>query len=139
VPVDAKLLGDFDSWLGPASGIVCGALAVIAAAGLLELSRTLAERYRGRWFAGNGRDLFHAGAVFVLGLSFRASGLPSAMAFLTAATAALCPLLFIDQLPSERPKRVGSLLGLFALSAAPILVEPRQVFLALNALARSLF
>ncbi len=139
MPLDAQPLGHFDSWVVPGAGLLLGLLAVLAATSLLELSRTLAERYRGRWFAGNGRDLFHAGAVGALGLSFRAGGLPSAMALFSAATAALFPLLLIDQLPGRRRDRVGLLLALFALGAAPVVLEPRSIVAALNSLARALF
>jgi hypothetical protein len=59
-------LGAFDPLVVPVTGLLLGALGVLTAAALLELSRTLAETYKGRWFAGNGRDVFHVAAVGVL-------------------------------------------------------------------------
>ena len=59
-------LGSFDRLVEPLAGLALGALAVLAATALLELSRTLAETYRGRWYAGNGRDVFHAAAAVAM-------------------------------------------------------------------------
>src|SRR5260221_282965 len=59
-------LGSFDRLVPPALGLALGTLAVLAATALLELSRSMAEKYRGRWFAGNGPDRFHAGAAAVI-------------------------------------------------------------------------
>lgn len=139
VPLDAQPLGSFDRLASPVLGVALGIGAAFAATSLMELSRTLAERYRGRWFAGNGRDLFHVAAAFVLALAFRASGLPSSMAFLVAATTALFPLLLIDTLPSRRRDRVAVLLALFLLGSAPTVLEPRSITDALNALTAALF
>ena len=85
------------------AGLASGALAVAAATFLLELSRTLAERARGRWYAGNGRDVFHAGAVAVLTAALAFNGLPPAIA------------------------------------SAPVVVDPRSIETAVDAVARALF
>jgi hypothetical protein len=132
-------LGSFDRIVQPAVGFALGALAVFAATALLELSRTLAETYRGRWFAGNGRDVFHAGAAIVLTVALLANGLPPALAALVAATVLTLPLLFLDSLPSQRPPRVAMLFALLGLAAAPPLLEPRSIVQAANAVARLLF
>jgi hypothetical protein len=131
--------GSFDRWVPPSTGLALGALGVLTAAALFELSRTLAEKYKGRWFAGNGRDVFHAAAVSVLASALFLDGLPPALACFAAATIAILPLLFLDSLPARRPVRFGFLLGLIALSAAPALLEPRSVVDACNAMARALF
>ncbi|MGZ6125431.1 MAG: hypothetical protein ACXWLR_10760, partial [Myxococcales bacterium] len=115
------------------------ALAVVAATALLELSRTLAETYRGRWFAGNGRDLFHAGAALVVAAALLANGLPPALAALAAASLLMLPLFFLDSLPARRPQRLALLLALVGLAAAPPLLEPRSIVDAANAVARLLF
>jgi hypothetical protein len=132
-------LGRFDRAVAPTTRLALGALAVLAATGLLELSRTLAEAYRGRWFAGNGRDLFHAAASLVLTSAMIASGLPPALAILVAAALLTLPLLLLDRLPERRFARALILFGLVALGAAPALLEPRSIVHAANALARLLF
>ena len=132
-------LGSYQRWLPPAAGLGVGAVAVVLGAGLMELSRTLAEVARGRWYAGNGRDVFHAGAVAVLGVAFFLNGLPPALAFVAGATAALAPLVVIDTLPAERGRRFPLLLALFAVASAPALLEPRSIVDSSNALARALF
>ena len=114
-------LGSFDRAVKPAIGLVLGVLAVLAATALLELSRTLAETYRGRWFAGNGRDIFHAAAALV------------AAALLTL------PLLFLDSLSARRPRRVAMIFALVGIGVMPPLLEPRSIVDAANALARLLF
>lgn len=130
--------GSFDRVVEPAIGLALGALAVLAATALLELSRTLAEAYRGRWFAGNGRDLFHAAAALVLTIAMLASGLPLALAALVAAIVLTLPLLVLDTLPA-RPGRVAMLFALVGLAAAPALLEPDSIVRAANALARLMF
>jgi hypothetical protein len=132
-------LGAYERLVAPSTGVALGALAVLSAAALLELSHTLAERYRGRWFAGNGRDVFHVAAVGVLASTLLANGLPPALACFAAATVAIIPLLFLDSLPARRPARVAFLLALIALAAAPLLLEPRSIVDACNAMARALF
>src|SRR5262249_36526879 len=132
-------LGSFDRVVEPATGLALGAFAVLAATALLELSRTLAEAYRGRWFAGNGRDLFHAAAALVVTGAMLANGLPPALAALVAALLLTLPLLFLDSLPARRPPRVAMLFALLGLGAAPALLEPRSIVHAANALARLLF
>src|SRR5205823_6950339 len=121
------------------AGLASGAVAVAAATFLLELSRTLAERARGRWYAGNGRDVFHGGAVAVLSGAFALNGLPPAIAFLAAATVSIAPLLILDALTPRRGPRVATLFALFALASAPPLVDPRSIETAVDTVARALF
>src|SRR2546421_1956877 len=83
------------------AGLASGALAVAAATFLLELSRTLAERARGRWYAGNGRDVFHAGAVAVLTGAFALNGLHPAIAFFAGAAVSIAPPLIPAHLPAK--------------------------------------
>jgi hypothetical protein len=125
--------------IDPAAGLVLGALGVVVATGLLELSRTLAETYRGRWFAGNGRDVFHAGSALVMAAVLLANGLPPALAALAAASLLVLPLLFLDSLPARRPARLAMLFGLVVLAAAPPLLEPESIVRAANQVARLLF
>jgi hypothetical protein len=131
--------GGYHRELSPAAGLLAGVVAVFAATFLVELSRTLAERHRGRWYAGNGRDLFHAGAAAALASAFALNGLPPALAFAAAATATVLPLLLLDDLPPRRPARVAALFALFAAASAPEIAAPRSVIGAANALARALF
>jgi len=132
-------LGAFDPFVAPEIGLAVGVLAVMSAAGLLELSRTLAETYRGRWFAGNGRDVFHAVAAGVLASALFVNGFPPALACLAAASLLLLPLLFLDSLPARRPVRLALLLALVGLAAAPPLLEPRSIVDTANLVARWLF
>ena len=132
-------LGSFDRIVDPGVGLALGALAVLVATALLELSRTLAETYRGRWFAGNGRDVFHAGAALVLILALIAIGHPPALAAVVAAVILTIPLLLLDSLPPKRGRRVAMLFALVGLAAAPALIEPRSIVRAANVLARLLF
>ncbi|HZR08837.1 MAG TPA: hypothetical protein VFA79_09675 [Myxococcales bacterium] len=132
-------LGSFERAVDPAAGLALGVLSVIAATGLLELSRTLAETYRGRWFAGNGRDVFHAAALLVIAGALLANGLPPALAALVAASLLILPLLFLDSLPARRAQRLAMLLALVGIAAAPPLLEPRSIAQAANAVARLLF
>lgn len=132
-------LGRFEPVMEPTAALALGLLAVFAATALLELSRTLAEAYRGRWFAGNGRDVFHAAALVVVAAALLANGLPPALAALAAASLLLLPLFFLDSLPARRPARVTLLLALVGLAAAPPLLEPRSIVQAANAVARLLF
>jgi hypothetical protein len=132
-------LGRFERSVDPAAALALGALAIVVATALLELSRTLAEAYRGRWFAGNGRDVFHAGALLVLAGALLANGLPPALAALAAATLLLLPLLFLDSLPPRRSARVAMLLALVGIAAAPALLAPHSIVDAANAIARALF
>ena len=131
-------LGSYGRWLPPGPGLATGVLAVLVAAGLFELSRTLAEVARGRWYAGNGRDVFHAGAVAVLGAAYFVNGMPPALAFVVAALVAAVPLLLIDALP-ERRRRLPLLLAVLALGSAPALLDAPTIVDASNALARALF
>ena len=118
-------LGSYGRWLPPGPGLATGVLAVLVAAGLFELSRTLAEVARGRWYAGNGRDVFHAGAVAVLGAAYFVNGMPPALAFVVAALVAAVPLLLIDALPERR--------------LIPLLLACSSLLLAALGLARSVW
>ncbi|MFL5438086.1 MAG: hypothetical protein ACJ79W_02915 [Myxococcales bacterium] len=122
-----------------AAALASGALAVAAATFLLELSRTLAERAKGRWYAGNGRDVFHGAAVAVLTGAFAVNGLHPAIAFFAAATVSIAPLLMLDFLPPRRGARIATLFALFALGSAPALIDPRSIRDAIDAVARALF
>jgi hypothetical protein len=132
-------LGVYDRFVSPPLGLALGLLAVLSATALLELSRTLAEAYRGRWFAGNGRDVFHVAAAGVLASALFVNGLPLALACLAAATLLILPLLFLDDLPPRRPARMALLLALVGLAAAPPLLEPRSIVDGANLVARVLF
>ena len=132
-------LGAFCPLLAPPLALAIGALAVVAATALLELSRTLAEKYRGRWYAGNGRDVFHVAAGGVIAAALLLNGLPPALACLAAASLLMLPLLFLDSLPARRHPRVALLLGLVGLAAAPPLLEPRSIVDTANLVARLLF
>jgi len=132
-------LGSFAPVLDTGPALALGALAVFLAAALLELSRTLAEAYRGRWFAGNGRDVFHAGAALAIAIAMLSTGLPPALAGLVAAVVLTLPLLLLDSLPARRSSRAAMLFALIGVVAAPALLEPRAVVDAANALARLLF
>ena len=131
-------LGKFERWLPLGPGLAIGAVAVLLAAGLFELSRTLAQVARGRWYAGNGRDVFHAAAVAALGAAYFVNGLPPALAFVMAAVVAALPLLFIDAVPDRR-RRLPLLLAVVALGSAPALLDAPTIVDASNALARALF
>lgn len=131
-------LGSYARRLPPGAGLAAGAVAVLLGAGLFELSRTLAEMARGRWYAGNGRDVFHAAAVAALGAAYFLNGLPPALAFLMAATVCIPPLLLIDEVP-ERRRRIPLFLAILALGSAPTLIDAPRIAAASNALARVLF
>ena len=132
-------LGAWDPIVDPPLSIAIGLIAVLSATALLELSRTLAEAYKGRWFAGNGRDVFHVAAAGVVASALFVNGLPPALACMAAASLLLLPLLFLDALPARRPARVAFLLALVGLAAAPPLIEPRSIVSTANAVARLLF
>ena len=132
-------LGSYAPLVSAQLGLALGALAVLSATALLELSRTLAETWRGRWFSGNGRDVFHVAAVGVVASALLVNGLPAALACLAAASLLLLPLLVLDSLPSRRPVRVGLLLGLVGLAAAPPLLEPGSIVQSANFVACALF
>ena len=147
-------LGSFARMVEPGAGLALGALAVLAATALLELSRTLAETYRGRWFAGNGRDVFHAGAALALAAALLANGLPPALAVLMYALLTGRPpfrgetvlaaldkgYAKVDELTAAAAEVVGTmLLALVALGTAPPLLEPQSIVEAANAIARLLF
>jgi len=125
--------------IDPQTALLVGGLCVLVATGLLELSRTLAEAYRGRWFAGNGRDVFHAASALAMVAALLANGLPPALAALAAAGLLILPLLFLDSLPSRRPLRLAMLFALVGLASAPPLFEPESIVRAANEVARLLF
>ena len=131
-------LGSYHRWLPLGPGLAAGALAVLVAAGLFELSRTLAEIARGRWYAGNGRDVFHAGAVAVLWAAYLVNGLPAALAFFMAALVVAVPLLLIDELPDRR-RRLPLLVAVLAIGSAPALLDAPAIVDAGNALTRAVF
>ncbi len=122
-----------------ALSLLVAALTALTAALLLELSRTLAERARGRWYAGNGRDVFHAGAVAALFAGLFAAGLPLALCGAAAAVICAPPLLVLDNLPGSRSARLGALVAMLVLGLAPAVLAPRAVADAANALARIAF
>src|SRR6266480_1776935 len=132
-PVES--LGSYDPLVAPATGLALGALGVLSATALFELSRTLAETYKGRWFAGNGRDVFHTGAALAIAAALFANGLPPALAALASATVLMLPLLTLDSLPARRPPRAAMLFALVGIAAAPPLLEPLSIVQAANALA----
>lgn len=132
-------LGAHQRLLQPAPGLALGALAALCMASLLELSRTLAEKFRGRWFAGNGRDVFHGAAAAAGASALLANGFPLPLACLATASALLFPLLLLDSLPPQRPARFALLVALLALALAPPLLEPSSVAEAVNLVARRLF
>lgn len=132
-------LGGHQRLLLPGPGLALGALAALCMAALLELSRTLSEKFRGRWFAGNGRDVFHGAAAAAGATALVANGFTLPLACLASASALLFPLLLLDALPAQRPARFGLLLALFALALAPPLLEPESLTAALNLVARLLF
>lgn len=106
---------------------------------LLELSRTLAERARGRWYAGNGRDLFHAGAAAALFAALAAAGLPLPLAAVCAAAICALPLLALDDLPRLRKVRLALLFAFFAAALCPPVLDPQAVADLGNAVARAAF
>jgi len=121
--VDPQPLGAYLPTTTPALAIACAALAVAAAALLLELSRTLAERARGRWYAGNGRDVFHVAAAVALALALFVAGHPPALCGFAAAAVCSPGLLALDGLPARRRTRVGLLLALFARTPRRLVVS----------------
>jgi hypothetical protein len=131
-------LGGYEPWVGRTAGVALGAGASLVATLLFELSRQLADRYKGRWFAGNGRDVFHAGGVFSLAAALFVAGLPPAVAFAVAGSAAVVPLLSIDAVATQR-KRLLVLLVSIGVAVAPALAAPREVVRATNAAARAMF
>jgi hypothetical protein len=131
--------GSFDPLVSPFLGVAVGALAVLIVTALLELSRTLAATYRGRWFAGNGRDLFHAAAGIAMAFALLLGGLPPALACLAAVTVLVLPLLFLDSLPAQRAQRVALLMALVGLAAAPAILEPQSIVQAAGKVAWMLF
>ena len=130
--------GSYARRLSPGAALAAGAVAIVLGAGLFELSRTLAEAARGRWYAGNGRDVFHAAAVAALGAAYFSNGLPPALAFAMAAFVSIPPLLLIDEVQG-RLRRLPLFLALLAIGSAPALVDPAGIVSASNALARALF
>jgi hypothetical protein len=137
--VDPNPLGDFVQRVPLAISVACAAGAALLAALLFELSRTLAERAKGRWYAGNGRDLFHAAAAAALGAGLFVAGQPPALAAFAAAAICSIPPLALDSLPPRRGPRLALLIALLALGMAPAVLDARSVADAGNALARAAF
>ena len=136
--ISVEPLGSYARRLAPGPGLAAGIVAIVLGVGLFELSRTLAEVARGRWYAGNGRDVFHAAAVAVLGTADFLNGLPPALAFLMAAIVSIPPLLLIDEVQGRR-RRLPLFLALLAVGSAPVVIDPAALVSASNALARALF
>ncbi|GAC1344768.1 MAG: hypothetical protein NVSMB23_20080 [Myxococcales bacterium] len=137
--MDPQPLGAYLPRTSAALALATAALATVLAALLLELSRTLAERARGRWYAGNGRDVFHVAAGLVLALALFVGGHPPALCGFAAAAACAPGLLALDGLPARRRARLGILLAIFALGMAAPVLAPRPVVDGANALARAAF
>ena len=131
-------LGGYQPWVSRMAGVGAGLLAAVAAASLFELSRQLADRHKGRWYAGNGRDLFHAGAAGVLAGALLLNGLPTALAFAVAFTAAIVPLMVIDWIHDQK-RRLLVLAVAVCLGILPALVAPERTVTIGNAMARALF
>ena len=64
---------------------------------------------------------------------------PSGRTSASTSSVLLLPLLFLDWLPARRPTRLGFLLALVGLAAAPPLLEPASIVDAANLVARTLF
>jgi len=131
-------LGSYQPHVSWAAGVALGAASAATAAGLFELSRSLADRYRGRWFAGNGRDVFHAAAVAALAAALFLCGLPPALACVAAATAAIVPLMVLDSIPRRRDRLLVLVLAVAVGVAVPV-CAPRSVVHTGNHVARVLF
>lgn len=137
--MDPRPLGDVVRRTPLPLALAIAGAAASAAAFLLELSRTLAERFRGRWYAGNGRDLFHAGAAGALFVALLAAGLPLPLCAVCAAAICALPLLALDDLPAKRSVRLALLLAFFALALSPAVLVPGAVADLGNAVARAAF
>ena len=131
-------LGCYQPWVSRAGGVVAGLFAAVAAAALFELSRQLADKHKGRWYAGNGRDVFHAGAAFVVAGALVLNGLPTALAFAVAATAAVVPLMVLDWIDVQKRRLLVVLVAVTA-AILPVLIAPKSAVDAGNAMARKLF
>lgn len=131
-------LGGYQPWVSRITGFVLGVVAAVVAAGLFELSRQLADRHKGRWYAGNGRDVFHAGAAAVMAGALFLNGLPPALAFAVAGTAATVPLMVLDWIHVQRT-RLAVLLAAVSAGMLPALAAPQTAVEVGNALARALF
>ncbi len=134
----AEPLGGYEPWVGRSAGVALGALAILFATLLFELSRQLADRHRGRWYAGNGRDVFHAGAAFSLAGALFLGGVPLPVAFAVAGSASVVPLAVLDAIGKQKTRMAVMLAAIF-LAVAPVLIVPREVVHATNAAARALF
>ncbi len=130
-------LGSFEERTAPLAGALLLALAAVGATLLFELSRALARRYQGRWFAGNGRDVFHLGAAVVMAAALFACGLPPPLAFAVAGSAAMIPLLVLDSIEARRA-RLAAIFAAIAAVLLPTAVAPSAVVRAGNAAARAL-
>jgi hypothetical protein len=137
--VNSESLGAYLPRTSTAVAIGCAALAIVIATLLLELSRTLAERARGRWYAGNGRDVFHVAAALVVAVALFVAGHPPALCGFLGAAICAPSLLALDGLPARRRARVALLCAIFALGMAAPVFAPRAVADGANALARAAF
>src|SRR5207302_4232718 len=97
-------LGGYEPWVSRPAGLALGLAAATAAAALFELSRQLADRFKGRWYAGNGRDVFHAGGVLALSAALFLNGLPPALAFAVGSSASIVPLMALDWIGARRAR-----------------------------------
>ena len=131
-------LGFYQPWVSRGLGLGVGLFAAVAAASLFELSRQLADKHKGRWYAGNGRDVFHAGAAVVVAGALVLNGLPTALAFALAATSAIVPLMVLDWIAAQRTRLVVLLVSVAA-AMLPALIAPKAAVDAGNAVARTLF
>jgi hypothetical protein len=131
-------LGVYQPLVSRTAGAGLGLLAAALATTLFELSRLLADRYKGRWFAGNGRDVFHAGAAASVAGALFLNGLPAALACAMAGTAAVVPLMVLDWIDARR-RRLQVVLIAVTVGILPALVAPRATVDAGNATARALF
>lgn len=132
-------LGDLGPIPGELVRLLVWSLAAAVCTVCLEISRTLAEHGRGRWWAGNGRDVFHLASGATLAIALGLTGFPPALALVLSATVHIPPLLFIDWLPPVRTRRLAALFAAFALGAAPAFLAPAALAAASDACARALF
>lgn len=131
-------LGPYQPLLSRGLAALAGIFSAVAATSLFELSRQLADRHKGRWYAGNGRDLFHAGAAVVVAGALVLNGLPLALSFAVAATAAIVPLMVLDWIGEQRTRLLVILIAVAA-GILPALIAPKSTVEAGNAVARVLF
>ena len=135
--MEMEPLGVYHQEISATAGMALGALAVVGAALLFELSRNLAEQHKGRWYAGNGRDVFHFAAALVLATALFINGLPPPLACALAGSASVVPLMVLDWIAPRR-RRVAVLLVSLAVALSPAVIAPAAVVRAGNAVALAL-